>query len=73
MTSRRHDGPDELTRNRRTAATLSDKDRAETIDRLYDVALDPVRFEALLDENQGSAKEARSIQKARFGHLSSCE
>ena len=29
--------------------TLSEEDRAEAIDRLYDVALDPTRYEALLD------------------------
>ena len=29
--------------------TLSDADRAAAIDRLYDVALDPARYEALLD------------------------
>ena len=31
------------------APTLSDSDRNATIDRLYDVALDPTRYEALLD------------------------
>lgn len=60
MTSRRHDGPDELPRDGAAAATLSDKDRAETIDRLYDVALDPERYEALLDHWESTVAPLRA-------------
>ena len=60
MTSRQQDGPDELTRDGRTGATLSEKDRAETIDRLYDVALDPERFEALLDHWESAVAPLRA-------------
>jgi DNA-binding CsgD family transcriptional regulator len=60
MTSWRNDHPDAPGRDGCTAATLSEADRAETIDRLYDVALDPERFEALLDHWESTVAPLRA-------------
>ncbi|WP_104016988.1 helix-turn-helix transcriptional regulator [Roseovarius nitratireducens] len=60
MTSRHNDGPDAAGTGGGTTVTLSDADRAETIDRLYDVALDPERFEALLDHWESTVAPLRA-------------
>ncbi|MFB9149737.1 helix-turn-helix transcriptional regulator [Roseovarius ramblicola] len=60
MTSRQKDGPGAAETGRWTAATLSEADRDETIDRLYDVALDPERFEALLDHWESTVAPLRA-------------
>ncbi len=60
MTSRHNDGPDAAGTGGGTTVTLSDVDRAETIERLYDVALDPERFEALLDHWESTVAPLRA-------------
>jgi len=59
MTSRQDNGPDE-SRKDCAPATMSDADRAETIGRLYDAALDPERFEALLDHWESAVAPLRA-------------
>ena len=60
MTSWHNDGPDAAGTGGGTTVTLSDADRAETIERLYDVALDPERFEALLDHWESAVAPLRA-------------
>src|SRR6056297_3471161 len=60
MTSRQNHGLAASGKDGCTGATLSDADRAETIDRLYDVALDPGRFEALLDHWESAVAPLRA-------------
>ncbi len=49
--------------------TLSDKDRAEAIGCLYDVALDPVRYEALLDHWETAISPLRAKADFAAPHL----
>jgi DNA-binding CsgD family transcriptional regulator len=60
MTARHNDGPEGAARGGCPGTTLSEADRAETIDRLYDVALDPERFEALLDHWESAVAPLRA-------------
>src|SRR6056297_3439182 len=54
MTSRR------CAKDEDEAITLSEEDRAATIDRLYDVALDPARYEGLLDHWESTVGPLRA-------------
>ena len=49
--------------------TLSDEDRAAAIDRLYDVALDPERYEALLDHWESAVAPLRARVDLNAPHL----
>ncbi|WP_417729394.1 helix-turn-helix transcriptional regulator [Roseovarius sp.] len=49
--------------------TLSDSDRDAAIDRLYDVALDPARYEALLDHWESAISPLRARVDIRMPHL----
>jgi len=60
MTTRQKHGPNAAATGHGTAATLSEAARAETLDRLYDVALDPERFEALLDHWESAVAPLRA-------------
>lgn len=48
---------------------LSDLDRNAAIDRLYDVALDPARYEALLDHWESAIKPLRATPDFQAPHL----
>jgi len=55
-------------------ASLADRDqRAEIVDRLYDVALDPIRLEHLLEVWEGSAAPLRSGPSDRVIALENAE
>src|SRR6056297_2656073 len=70
MTSRQNHGLAASGKDGCTGATLSDADRAETIDRLYDVALDPARFEALLDHWESTVAPLRAhVEQARCAQI----
>ncbi|WP_297767444.1 helix-turn-helix transcriptional regulator [uncultured Roseovarius sp.] len=49
--------------------TLSEEDRAAAIDRLYDVALDPARYEALLDHWESTVGPLRAQVDLNAPHL----
>src|SRR6056297_1417209 len=49
--------------------TLSEEDRAAAIDRLYDVALDPARYEALLDHWESTMGPLRARVDLNAPHL----
>lgn len=50
-------------------STLSDEDRAAAIERLYDVALDPTRYEALLDHWESTIGPLRAQMDLSAPHM----
>ena len=69
MTPQHKHGLNALEKDSHTAATLSEAARAETIDRLYDVALDPERYEALLDHWESAVAPLRAHVDLSAPHL----
>jgi len=59
MTSRQTKDRGEMRPENSAAVALSEHDRDETIDRLYEVALDPARYEALLDHWESTVAPLR--------------
>ncbi len=57
------------TKDNDVKSTLSDLDRDAAIDRLYDVALDPSRYEALLDHWESAIRPLRAEADFHAPHL----